>query len=74
MKINTLRGKKMRTLESFNVLESFGFESDVQGLFSEVSEVDMIDVIGGSCGGGGGGGGWVIPDCYCPPCSGNIVV
>ena len=46
----------MRTLESFNVLESFGFESDVQGLFSEVSEVDMIDVIGGSC---GGGGGWI---------------
>ena len=37
----------MRTLESFNVLESFGFESDVQGLFSEVSEVEMIDVIGG---------------------------
>lgn len=64
----------MRTLESFNVLESFGFESDVQGLFSEVSEVDMIDVIGGSCGGGGGGGGWFISDCYCPPCSGNIVV
>jgi len=28
-------------------LESFGFESDVQGLFSEVSEVEMIDVIGG---------------------------
>ena len=28
----------MRTLESFNVLESFGFESDVQGLFSEVPE------------------------------------
>lgn len=62
MKINTLRGKKMRTLESFNVLESFGFESDVQGLFSEVSEVDMIDVIGGSCGGGGGSGG-----CYYTP-------
>lgn len=64
----------MRTLESFNVLESFGFESDVQGLFSEVSEVEMTDVIGGSCGGGGGGGGWFISDCYCPPCSGNIVV
>jgi hypothetical protein len=45
----------MRTLESFNVLESFGFESDVQGLFSEVSEVEMIDVIGGGCGGGWGG-------------------
>jgi hypothetical protein len=62
----------MRTLESFNVLESFGFESDVQGLFSEVSEVEMTDVIGGGC--GGGGGGWIIPDCYCPPCPGNIVV
>lgn len=44
----------MRTLESFNVLESFGFESNVQGLFSEVSEVEMTDVIGGGCGGGGG--------------------
>ena len=31
-------------------MESFGFESDVQGLFSEVSEVEMIDVIGGQCG------------------------
>lgn len=41
-------------------MKSFGFESDVQGLFSEVSEVDMIDVIGGSCGGGGGG-------CYYTP-------
>ena len=28
-------------------MKSFGFESDVQGLFSEVSEVEMIDVIGG---------------------------
>ena len=54
MKINILRGKKMRTLESFNVLESFGFGSDVQGLFSEVSEVEMTDVIGGQCGGGAG--------------------
>lgn len=62
----------MRTLESFNVLESFGFESDVQGLFSEVSEVEMTDVIGGQC--GGGAGCWFISDCYCPPCPGNIVV
>ena len=31
-------------------MESFDFESDVQGLFSEVSEVEMIDVIGGQCG------------------------
>jgi hypothetical protein len=52
----------MRTLESFNVLESFGFESDVQGLFSEVSEVEMIDVIGGGCGGGCGG---PIISCEC---------
>ena len=36
----------MRTKKSINVLESFCFESDVQGLFSEVSEVEMIDVIG----------------------------
>ena len=42
----------MKTLESFNVLESFGFGTDGQGLFQEVSEVEMVDVIGGSCGGG----------------------
>lgn len=43
-------------------MKSFGFESDVQGVFSGVSEVEMIDVIGGSCGGGGGSGG-----CYYTP-------
>ena len=57
----------MRTLESFNVLESFGFESDVQGLFSEVSEVEMTDVIGGQCG-GGSGSIWFIG--YNPGCIG----
>ena len=46
----------MRTLESFNVLESFGFGTDGHGLFQEVSEVEMVDVIGGSCGGGSSGG------------------
>ena len=50
----------MKTLEVFNVLESFGLESN--GIFDDVSEVDMIDVVGGSCGGGGGGG---IITCGC---------
>lgn len=53
----------MKILESFNVLESFGFGTDEQGLFQEVSEVEMIDVIGGSCGGGGG------RSCPYKPCS-----
>lgn len=52
----------MKTLESFNVLESFGF---TKGLFQEVSELEITDVIGGS----GGGGGCGIPDCVVSPCS-----
>ncbi len=47
----------MKTLEVFNVLESFGFDSN--GIFDDVSEIDMIDVVGGGCGGGGG---------YCVTC------
>lgn len=43
----------MKTLESFSVLKSVG-----NGIFSEVSTVEMTDIVGGSCGGGGGG---------CPP-------
>lgn len=35
----------MKTLEVFNVLESFGFDSN--GIFDDVSEIDMIDVVGG---------------------------
>lgn len=41
----------MKTLESFSVLKSVG-----NGIFSEVSTVEMTDIVGGSCGGGGGGG------------------
>lgn len=43
----------MKALESFSVLKSVG-----NGIFSEVSTVEMTDIVGGSCGGGGGG---------CPP-------
>jgi hypothetical protein len=50
---------KMETLECSNVMDSFGFPS--QGIFSDISELDMIDVIGGSCGGGIGGG---CSNCY----------
>lgn len=42
----------MKTVESFSVLESFGLVSEGKGLFSEVSEIDMTDVVGGNCGGG----------------------
>ena len=34
-------------------MESFGLVSEGKGMFSEVSEVDMTDVVGGSCGSGG---------------------
>lgn len=44
----------MKTVESFSVLESFGLVSEGKGVFSEVSEVDMTDVVGGNCGAGGG--------------------
>lgn len=44
----------MRTLESFNVLESFGFGTNENGMFQEVSELEMSDVVGGACGGGTG--------------------
>lgn len=57
----------MKTIESFNVLESFGMKN---GLFEEVSEVEMSDVIGGSCGGGTG----CFIDCYGSPCGGKIIV
>ncbi|MCI6591072.1 MAG: hypothetical protein SPK18_11940 [Treponema sp.] len=57
----------MKTIESFNVLESFGMKN---GLFEEVSEVEMSDVIGGSCGGGTG----CFIDCYVSPCGGKIIV
>lgn len=50
----------MKALESFNVLESFGFCGS--GIFQEVSEIEMSDVMGGSC--GAGIGGCVAP----PPC------
>jgi len=46
----------MKALESFNVLESFGFGTNDKGVFQEISEVEMADVIGGSCGGGCGCG------------------
>ena len=51
----------MKTLDSFSVLESFGLVSEENGLFLEVSEVDMTDVVGGSCGAGSSGycGSWM---------------
>jgi len=48
----------MKALEDFAVMESFGLTSN--GIFSEVSELDMVDVIGGSC--GQGYSCW-----FCPP-------
>ncbi len=42
----------MKTLESFYVLESFGLGTNDQGVFQEVSELEMTDVIGGQCGAG----------------------
>ena len=42
----------MKTVESLSVLESFGVVSEGKGVFSEVSEIDMTDVVGGSCGAG----------------------
>lgn len=59
----------MKTLESFSVLESFGLMSGGNGVFTEVSEIDMTDVVGGNCGAGagsGGGGGWGF--CICDGC------
>ena len=44
----------MNAMESTNLLKSFEVKN---GLFEELSEVEMSDVIGGSCGGGGGGWG-----------------
>ena len=40
----------MKTVESLSVLESFGVVSEGKGVFSEVSEIDMTDVVGGNCG------------------------
>lgn len=45
----------MKTVESLSVLESFGVVSEGKGVFSEVSEIDMTDVVGGNCGAGSSG-------------------
>jgi hypothetical protein len=48
--------------------ESFGFISEGKGLFTEVSELDLIDV-GGACGGGSGGGCGSGNGCINEPCA-----
>jgi len=57
----------MRALEDFNVMESFGLMPD--GIFSEVSEIDMVDVIGGSCGAGAMSTCWYVPNPFPGPFS-----
>jgi len=57
----------MKTVESFSVLESFGLVSEGKGMFSEVSEIDMTDVVGGNCGAGGGNSCLLVPIPPMPP-------
>lgn len=61
----------MKTVESFSVLESFGLVSEGKGLFSEVSEVDMTDVVGGNCGAGSCLSNYCI---FSPPIWGPIML
>lgn len=51
----------MKTVEGLSVLESFGLVSEGKGLFSEVSEIDMTDVVGGNCGAGSSLGCYYVP-------------
>ena len=43
----------MEIVKSSNVMESFGLISVEKGFFTEVDELELVDVIGGSCGAGG---------------------
>ena len=49
----------MEILKSSNVMESFGLISVEKGLFKEIDELELTDVIGGSCGAGSIG----VPRC-----------
>ncbi len=51
----------MKLLERNDALNSFGVFSESMGIFKEVSEMETLDVVGGSCGGGCGGGWGPIP-------------
>lgn len=57
----------MKTLECVNGLKSFDF--NFSGIFSEINEDDMLNIIGGSC--GGGGGGWSCPSNWSPSLPGD---
>jgi len=43
----------MEIVKSSNVMESFGLVSVGKGFFTEIDELELTDVIGGSCGAGG---------------------
>jgi len=43
----------MEIVKSSNVMESFGLISVEKGFFTEIDELELVDVIGGSCGAGG---------------------
>jgi len=40
----------MEIVKSSNVMESFGLVSVGKGFFTEIDELELTDVIGGSCG------------------------
>ena len=51
----------MEIVKSSNVMESFGLISVEKGFFTEVDELELVDVIGGSCGAGSNHG---CTQCY----------
>ena len=42
----------MEIVKTSNVMESFGLISVEKGFFAEIDELELTDVIGGSCGAG----------------------
>ena len=51
----------MEIVKSSNVMESFGLISVEKGFFTEIDELELVDVIGGSCGAGSNHG---CTQCY----------
>lgn len=43
----------MEIVKSSNIMESFGLASVEKGFFTEIDELELVDIIGGACGAGG---------------------
>ena len=67
----------MEIVKTSNVMESFGLISVEKGFFAEIDELELTDVIGGSCGAGGCSGCYtsvyIVSDPNCRSCYGGCL-